>query len=71
LTAATEKTKTSINVHLDEHAGAIHEHVEKKKSHAGIIAGTVALGGAAIAGIIAKEHHDHKKEHVSRGKYKR
>jgi hypothetical protein len=60
LTAATEKTKTSINVHLDEHAGAIHEHVEKKKSHSGAIAGTIAAGTAIVGGIIAKKHHDHK-----------
>ncbi|CAO3593888.1 unnamed protein product [Absidia cylindrospora] len=60
LTAATEKAKTSIDVHLDESTGAIHEHVEEHKSHLGAIAGTIAVGTAVVGGAIAKKHHDDK-----------
>jgi hypothetical protein len=62
LTAATEKTKASINVHLDAHADVIHEHVEKKKSHAGAIAGSIAAGAAIVGGAIAKGHRDTEKK---------
>jgi hypothetical protein len=66
LNAATEKTKTSINVHLDESTNVIHEHVEKAKSNAGVIAGAIVAGTAVIGGGIAKVHHDtEKKAHVS------
>jgi hypothetical protein len=66
LTAATEKAKTSIDVHLDQSTATIHEHVEKSKSHAGAIAGTIAAGTAVVGGAIAKKHHDaEKKAHVS------
>jgi hypothetical protein len=69
LTAATEKAKTSIDIHLDESHVAIHEHVEKSKSHAGAIAGTIAAGTAIVGGVIAKKHHDDKKaEHKVRRK---
>ncbi|KAI8099177.1 uncharacterized protein BX664DRAFT_354644 [Halteromyces radiatus] len=68
LNTATDKTKSKIDVHLDESTQVIHDHVEKSKSHAGVIAGTIAAGAAVVGGIVAKKHHDKKEaEHDIEG----